>query len=44
MGFIQGCDDWDTQGLFFTGGRNPEINHLGDWEAHQWQGFNHDCW
>lgn len=29
---VQGCDDWDTQGLFFTGGRNPEINHLGDWK------------
>ena len=26
------CDEWDTQGLFFTGGRNPEINKLGDWK------------
>lgn len=26
------CDQWDDQLLFFTGGRTPEINKLGDWK------------
>ena len=26
------ANQWDTDGLFFTGGRNPEINTLGDWK------------
>lgn len=26
------CDEWDDQDLFFCGGRNPEINKLGDWK------------
>lgn len=26
------CDQWDDQELFYCGGRNPEINKLGDWK------------
>lgn len=26
------CDQWDNQDLFYCGGRNPEINKLGDWK------------
>lgn len=29
---VQACDQWDTDGGFFNGGRNPEINKLGDWK------------
>ena len=25
-------DEWDTQDLFWCGGRNPEVNYLGDWK------------
>lgn len=26
------ADQWDSQDLFWCGGRNSEINHLGDWK------------
>lgn len=26
------CDQWDTDGGFFTGGRNPETGKFGDWK------------
>lgn len=26
------ANEWDTQNLFWCGGRNSEINHLGDWK------------
>lgn len=29
---VHACDQWDTDGLFYNGGRNPEINKLGDWK------------
>lgn len=29
---VQACDAWDNEDLFFCGGRNPEINKLGDWK------------
>lgn len=29
---VQACDQWDNEDLFFCGGRNPEINKLGDWK------------
>lgn len=29
---VQACDQWDNEELFYCGGRNPEINKLGDWK------------
>ncbi|WP_155768237.1 replication initiation factor domain-containing protein [Acinetobacter gerneri] len=29
---VQMCDQWDNEDQFFCGGRNPEINKLGDWK------------
>lgn len=26
------ANEWDTQDLFWCGGRNSEVNHLGDWK------------
>ncbi|MFC3903274.1 phage replication initiation protein [Acinetobacter marinus] len=26
------ADEWDDAGLFFSGGRPPEVNHLGNWK------------
>ncbi|MCU4414263.1 replication initiation factor domain-containing protein [Acinetobacter sp. WU_MDCI_Axc73] len=26
------ADDWDSKDLFWCGGRNPEVNYMGDWK------------
>lgn len=29
---VDQANDWDSQDLFWCGGCNPEVNHLGDWK------------
>ena len=45
---VDACDKWDDDNLFYTGGRNPEINKLGDWKRINGKGLtftvgNREC-
>lgn len=45
---VHACDQWDNDNLFYTGGRNPEINKLGDWKRINGKGLtftvgNREC-